>query len=190
MGSADHEYTTLPNDYVYRKLFVQARTAGTEPNQELDTIKLSENHDKKIPFNNISFMDIFNTIAYEHPPVEDILYMVALHNTGTNGYCTPTTRVVGVANVWRTAVPTGRIGFYNGDGGQFQVISSSATQNINAIVKGYLPHGVFEIPFGDPMKIGDWYNVPALKSLEADIKSKSAGNDDECKIFMEQLRPY
>ena len=189
MGSADHEYTTLPTDYMYRKMFVQARTLGTEPNFEIDTIKLSENHDKKIPFNGIDFMDILNTISYMHPPVEDILYQWC-GTVSTQGRCTPTTRVVGVVNSWMLAGATNSYMFYDGDGGRFFMHSSTGNANINAMVRGYLPHGVFEIPFGDPMKIDDWYDVPALKSLEADIKSKSGGDGDECKIFLEQLRNY
>lgn len=189
MGSATHEYTDLPTDYNYRKMFVQSRTPGTEPNQEVATLKLSEEHDRKIPFNEIDFDDLMRMNAYQHGPItEDILQVIL--GSQTNGYCTPTTFVGGQIQVWQEAATSSTAAFYNGDGGQYYGIMTGAVENCTVRVTGYLPHGVFEIPFGDPQDTNDWYNVASLGSLKADILSKTGGSADDLQILLQQYRPY
>lgn len=189
MGSATHEYTDMPTDYVYRKMFVQAMTPGSEPGTEVDTLKLSENHDKKIPFNAITFEEIERMIAYQHPQIVEGLYQWC-GTTLTYGYCTPATRVQGAATSWKTTGDADPVSFYDGDGGRYSLITLTAAKNVNVVLTGHLPHGVYEIPFGNPQDISDWYDVAPLKSLQADILSKTGGDGDVCKIFLEQLRPY
>lgn len=189
MGSATHEYTDMPVDYVYRKMFVQALTPGSEPNTELDTIKLSENQDKKIPFNAMEFGAIERMIAYKHPPIVEGLIQWC-GTTATYGFCTPTARVMGTVNSWKATADADPMSFYDGDGGRYAIITSTAVKNVNVLLQGNIPHGVYEIPFGDPMNIEDWYDVAKLGNLKADIISKSGGDGDECNIFLEQLRPY
>lgn len=189
MGSADHEYTTMPTDYVYRKMFVQTLTEGSEPNQQFNTLKLSEEHDKKLPFNGVGFDDLLRMIAYQHPPVREGIYQYC-GSSATEGFCTPTTRVHGAVTEWHAGAASDMLAFYDGDGGRFHIIAATTGGNVNLLVDGYLPHGVYEIPFGLPNEIEDWYDVTPLGSLELDILSKAAGSTKTAKIFLEQLRTY
>jgi len=189
MGSATHEYITMPTDYPYRKMFVQALTPGSEPGTEVDTIKISENHDKKIPFNAVTFEEITRLMSYTHPPiVEGIIQWCG--TTATYGYCTPTTRVMGAVNSWKAAADLDPMSFYDGDGGRYALITTTSVKNVNVVLQGNIPHGVYEIPFGNPQITEDWYDVASIKNLEVDILSKTGGSTDVCEIFLEQLRPY
>jgi len=189
MGSATHEYTDLPTDYNYRKMFVQARTPGTEPEHEIDTLKLSEEHDRKIPFNAISFKDLMRLAAYKHGLITEDILLVEL-STQTNGYCTPTSRVGGQIQSWHEASSLHSHAFYDGDGGRFYAINDLGADNVTIRVTGEIPHGVFEIPFGDEMDPADWYNVTKLGSLKADILSQTGGSTDDLQILLQQFRPY
>lgn len=189
MGSATHEYTVMPTDYSYRKMFVKALKVGEEPNQMLNTLKLTEEGDKKIPFKDETFDNILRTIASTRPPVQEhILQWIGA--ASTNGYCIPTTRVFGQVTDWHSSHEIGDASFYNGDGGRYQIDATTAAGECQVFVTGYYPHGVIEIPFGMADDINDWYNVAKLGSLKADIVSKAGGDGDSCQIFLQQYRPY
>ena len=62
---------------------------------------------------------------------------------------------------------------------------------MNVELKGWLPHGVWEIPFGDQADIGDWYDVTKIGSLRADItKTAELDTSDSVQIFLQQMRKY
>ncbi|GAI57748.1 unnamed protein product, partial [marine sediment metagenome] len=54
--------------------------------------------------------------------------------------------------------------------------------------EGYLPHGVFEIPFGLQDDPNDWYDVSRIGSLKADIIGGSSTGTAE--LMLQQLRTY
>lgn len=188
MGSASHEYTDLPRDYPYRKLFLRAQSPGTEPGQLVSTFKLYEEEGKRIIIDS-EIVDMILRTMTENPMLTEILYGY-VGTTSTNGFCTPTTRVVGTCKRWAITAGAGEIAFYDGDGGRFKVIAATLASNMQAMVSGWLPHGTYEVPFGDQNDPDDWYDVTALGSLKADILSLSGGSGIACQLFLQQLRKY
>ena len=187
--ASSHEYTDMPTDYPYRKMFVQCLRAGKEPGQLLNTLKLSENGGKKIPFNVITFENILRSIASQRPPIREAI-LQNINTSQTYGYCIPTTRVFGEVTDWHTTTEITNTAFYNGDGGRYELICDVQGE-AQVFVEGYLPHGVYEIPFGLPNEISDWYNTPGLKGLKADILQKSeAVSSETVNIFLQQYRSY
>jgi hypothetical protein len=87
MSSAAHEYIDLPTDYAFRKLFIAAQTYGVGPEYLLDTIKLSEDNDRKIPFSD-TFANILRSIAGQKRPYREVL-LAASYSTINTFYCTP-----------------------------------------------------------------------------------------------------
>lgn len=189
MAVSSHEYTDLPTDYIYRKLFARCQYPGYEGNVYVSNIKLSEDQDKRVIFDH-GTEDIFRSIAQDNPMLTELIYgYVGI--TSTKGFCTPSARTIGSCQQWAEAVEAGAIAFYDGDGGQFKVIKETSDCNMQAIVHGWLPHGVWEIPFGDQMDPADWFDVTKMGSLKADIKgSASATSSQSVQIFLQQLRPY
>ena len=188
-GASAHEYTDLPTDYPYRKLFIRCQKHGTEPGQVLDTVKISEDQDKRIIVNH-GMEDVFRNIAQENPMLTEIINGY-VGTASTYGYCTPTTRTIGSCQQWAAAVAAGAIAFYDGDGGRFKVITETAGKNMQAIVHGWLPHGTYEIPFGNQRDIDDWYFAPAVGSLRADILALAGiAGTETVQLFLQQLRMY
>lgn len=189
LTASGHEYTDLPTDHPYRKLLIRQQTAGTEPNQLISNVKLTEDQDKRVVVDH-GTEDILRTIAALSPPYKEQLYGY-VGTTSTNGFCTPTTRVNGMAQRWALTTGAGEIAFYDGDGGRFKVIAATAASNMNLLAQGFLPHGVWEIPFGDQNDTNDWYDVTKVGSLKADITAASgASSSDSLQIFLQQLRRY
>lgn len=186
--AAFHEYTDLPTDHPYRKLFVRAQKAGTEPNQVLDNFKLSEDQDKRIIVDH-GTEDILRTIAMRSPMMTETIFHF-VDTTSRYFYCTPTTRVVANGNTWNTAAGAGEIALYDGDGGRLRRISATATYNAQFHVSGYLPHATWEIPFGDQSDLADWYDVSKVGSLKLDITTYAAAATDSAQVFLQQLRRY
>lgn len=185
MASATHEYTDLPLDHTYRSLFFRPFLLGTEPNQAVTLIKLSEDQDKRVPFE-IEGQEITRNLMEMYGPVEEHYYFA----TGTSTkyiYCAPTTRVVATGAVWAAAAADAQPAFYNGDGGRLDTITDTAGSNYQVFARGWVPHCVYQIPFGDQMDPDDWYDVRGLGSLRLDITGAAAAQGF---IFLQQLRPY
>lgn len=188
MGSASHEYTDLPTDYPYRKLFIRAHSVGTEPGALIDTIKLSEDQDKRVIFNHLP-EDVLRSIAAISPQIDEYIH-ARVATSATQIYCTPTTRVYPVATELETTAASGGLAIQMGDGGRFAAIAATLQKYAAFHVKGYLPHGTYEIPFGDQNDMNDWYDVAKIGSLKLDVLSLAAGSGVTNDIFLQQLRRY
>ena len=189
LSSSGHEYTDLPTDYPYRKLFIRQQSEGYEPCQVLANFKLSEEFDKKIVIDHAT-EDVLRTIASRLPPYDEHWYF----QMGTsNRYlmCTPTVRTAGFATAWKTTAGANYLATYDGDGGRLKTITSTGEEQTQVLVRGHLPHGVWEIPFGDQDDPDDWYDVDALGSLRLDILAAAySATTPAAQIFLQQLRRY
>jgi hypothetical protein len=185
-GGTGHEYTDMPTDYPYRKLLVKCQTAGTEPNQLISNIKLSEEQDKRIPYDH-DIMSILGAIMSQYPRVEET-YWMQFDTSDRIFMITPTTRVTAFGTVWAMAAAHSVPAMYDGDGGQLDTIADANPSNMMVRVEGWLPHGVIAIPFGDQNDPDEWYDTRILKSLRADITSVAAAGG--IQLFLEQLRNY
>jgi len=189
IGASSHEYTELPRDYPYRKMFIRNLEAGTEPNSNIANIKLSEDQDKRVVLDHTP-NDIFRLQGGD--PLQLIEQIMFAANTATcYVYTTVTERATATFCTWASALGTGTFASYGSAGGRMTV-DAGANENAVAIVAGYIPHGVFEIPFGDQMDPADWYDVTkGIGSLKLDITGGSgAAGTETCQILLQQLRRY
>lgn len=188
-GASAHEYTDLPTDFPYRKLFVKAQKYGTGPEYLIDTLKLSEDNDKKVPFSMTGFELLRALTSLKGPYRENII--VAGGADGWHFYCTPCYWPHPTISTWEAATTAANVGVFGGDGGQGHVYLSASAINQMIAVSGWAPHGVLEIPFGLQDDPADWYDVSKLGSLRLDILAKSGfTTGDSCAVFMQQLRRY
>jgi len=189
MGSASHEYTDLPTDYPYRKLFVAARVNDVGLEHLIDTIKLSEDNDRRIPFND-TFKNILKGIVGQQRPFRETI--IAAGASTTNAfYCTPCYWPTLLATKWTNAANDYSPNAWGGDGGKGYIYFSTAGGNYMVQVEGWCPHGVVEIPFGLQDDPADWYDVTKLGSLRLDVLSKSGRTSaDTVQVFLQQLRKY
>lgn len=184
-----HDYTDLPTDYPYRKLLVRCQKAGTEPGQLISNLKLSEDQDRRIIMDE-AFDNILRTIAMQSPPIEEHIH-ARVNTAATYIYCTPTTRCYAVGTEQGATSGSGAIATEMGDGGRFPAIAATAQKYAQFFVRGWAPHGAYEIPFGLQDDIEDWYDVARVGSLKADITAAAAAvTTDTVQIFLQQLRKY
>jgi hypothetical protein len=189
MASASHEYTDIPTDYPIRKMFVRSQYPEVEPGQIINTIKLSEDQDKRIIFDHQA-EQILRTMAYMSPPIQEHIHArVAV--AATHIYCTPTARCYAIGTELGDTSGSGNIATTMGDGGRFHAYAETAQKYAQFFVRGWLPHGTYELPFGNPEDIEDWFDVTKVGSLKADILSVSGITSSySTQIFLQQLRKY
>jgi len=185
MASSTHEYTDLPLDYPYRGIYFRPYLLGTEPNQCVSNIKLSEDQDKKIPYD-LGSDDILRAIVNMYPEIEETWWF-SLDTSNRYLFITPTTRVTAVGEVWAAAAVAQDPAFYDGDGGRLKTIAAASPSNTQIHVRGYVPHCVYEIPCGMKDDPNDWYNVRTLGSLRADITGAASATG---YLFLQQAREY
>lgn len=189
LGSASHEYTNMPTDFPFRKMFIAAQTENVEITALIDTLKLSEDNDRKIPFN-LTAIDLLRSIVGRCPPYREHL-LLAAGGSGATFYTTPCHHVKIVGSTWEVENNPYTMTLMSGDGGKATLYGESTITNFIASVEGYAPHGAMEIPFGLQDDPTDWYDVSALGSLRLDILSKTGRSSaDTVQIFLQQLRNY
>ncbi|TES92258.1 MAG: hypothetical protein E3J94_02790 [Desulfobacteraceae bacterium] len=189
LGSASHEYTDMPTDFPFRKMFIAAQTENVEITALIDTLKLSEDNDRKIPFD-ITVAELLRSIVGQCPPYREHL-LLAAGGSGSTFYTTPCHHVRIAGSTWEVENNPYTMTLFSGDGGKATLYGESTITNFIASVEGYAPHGAMEIPFGLQDDPDDWYDVAALGSLRLDILSKSGrSSSDTVQVFLQQLRRY
>jgi len=184
---AGHEYTDMPTDHVYRKLLLKCQTAGTEPGQLITSIKLSEDQDKRVIFDQQP-NDLIRMLLAGWPQVEED-YWFALNTSNRYLMIAPSQAVTAYGEVWAAVAVAQDPAFYDGDGGRLKTIAAANPSNTQIHVRGWLPHGVFLIPFGDQDDPDDWFDVTGIKSLRADVNVFAAATGG-LQLFLEQVRTY
>lgn len=186
LADGAHEYTGMPTDFPYRKLFLRAQMYDYSPTALIDQIKLSEDNDKRIPVD-ASAEEVVRAIQSQTPPYREAYNFPS---TGVTEYrfITPAYKALYAATIWRVDANAGDLTLGFGDGGRIQVNCANPNRNIQIVGQGHLPHGVFEIPFGLQNEPDDWYDVSKVGSLKADI----TGGEDTgtAELMLQQLRTY
>jgi hypothetical protein len=147
----------------------------------IENIKLSEDQDKFVPFNDdLTALIAANTERY--PKVEEAY----IYPVTTYLYIAPSNHVIGVGGLWAAASTAVTVNCYDGDGGRLHVYGS-ATGNVQIKVSGDLPHCVAELPFGRKDVPEEWYDTRGLGNLRLDITGNAASVNH---IFLQQARSY
>jgi len=188
-GASSHEYTDLPTDYMFRKLFIKSLIAGTGADYIFSTIKLSEDNDRRIPFNH-TIADVMRMIIGQGRPYRE-KQVCAIGGSSGYFFCTPTYWPKVDAVSWEGSNNAYTVTAFGGDGGRGMIYGEGTLTNLNIGIEGYCPHGVLEIPFGLQDDPADWYDVTKLGSLRLDILSASGMSSSyECQICLQQVRNY
>jgi hypothetical protein len=189
LGAGTHEYTDLPTDYPYRKLLMKIQKEGTGVEYCFDDLKLSEDNDKRIPFNH-GIEEILHTITAHSKPYREWIICTALA-AGRYFHITPGYWPGLTATVWSNSISATDIAVYEGDGGRILVTQDPAVRNMMVAVQGWCPHSTIEIPFGLQDDPTDWYDVTKIGTLRLDLKSASGMSSSEtCQVFLQQQRTY
>ena len=179
-----HEYTDLPLDYPIRGLYIQPFLRGTESVLCIENVKLSEDQDRAVPFNDDATA-LLQSISDRYPEVEEA-YIYPVSAAGAILYVAPTNHVITVGSKWEASSGAVTIACTDGDGGKCTIYGSTAA-NVQIRVRGDVPHAVFELPFGRKDEPDEWYDTRGLGNLKLDITGNAAS---ENHIFLQQVRGY
>ena len=186
LQASANEYIDLPADHPMRKLIVMSLSYGKQPWEQYNELKLSEDNDKKVPFDDKT-SDLLKYFAALWPPIVESIEGAALTTT-RNFY------MMSSYEVEMSAIAMGFTAAYlKSDymyGGRVD-IRGNATCNFKSTVRGYAPFGALCIPFGDQAVIDDWFDVTKIGALRLTAKAGSnPGASSTCEVITEQLRKY
>lgn len=189
LGAGTREYTDLPTDYPYRKLLLRSQKYGSGLEHCFDEIKLSEDNDKKVPLNH-KIEEILHAITGYGKPYRETIITCG-HTDFRDYYCTPGYWPMFSAAGWTDSTTVQSANVYEGDGGKFKLVSTTAGLNHQVHCQGWCPHSTIEIPFGRQDVIEDWYDVTKLGSLRLNMKAGADMSASEtCQVFLQQIRKY
>jgi len=178
----------LPVDLVLRQIMVRAWHTGVDPLTVATHFRLSEDNDKRIPFD-MELDDYYQRMKGTWKPIEEIIADYVNDNGDYYKYVTPTDHWVSVA-----AIPNGvddPIKTEGGSQGGYVRWECLNTAWSTAHVMGYLPHHCIQIPFGNPQDIDDWYDTTKVGDLKARITSgANYGAGSEVQVCVQQMRRY
>jgi len=183
--SGSHYYTDLPLDYPYRALYYRTYAASLEASWLLSNLKLSEDQDKRIPIDNTG-LEILELLQQTYPPVKESFF-AASAIAGRTLYITPCQYITAWSTEWSASAQAQNCSLYGGEGGNLLTYNLADGNNTQIKAEGWIPHGVFEIPFGLKDDSLDWYDVRGIGSLRADM---TGGNTGNASIFIQQVRGY
>ena len=179
--------TDLPTDYPLRKLLIQGYRSAYEPWYQVSEARLSEDNDKRVPF------DVELELYYQlrkaiDTPVEEAVVLEAGDPTGYAYYLQATDYWASLILIGQGATNQAGIGA-NGRGG-YTLLKGGSTQQ-QGVQRGWLPNHCFQFPFGDEKDLNDWYDVTRLGSLKLRLKAGTgASATGTVAAMLQQLRRY
>jgi len=185
-----YEYIDLPTDLPIRQMLIRGYQAEQDPTDVVDELKLSEDNDKRVPFDmNLEFY-VQRMKGVWRELIEGLDEYVDPQGN-YDKFVTPTDlRTVYVAlgaaaDVVQPIVTDGYI-----KGGYVKRKCGGSTMAAQGFVKGYLPHHCIQVPFGLQDDLSDWYDVTKLGSLRARLLSGAQYSGAEVSVILQQLRRY
>lgn len=176
----------LPRDRVLRSLFIESAYTGKMPYEQYNQVKLTENNDQKIPFD--------QRISHYMKYLMSRYGKISEHLVGT-------VDTSGVAFPCAAAYETIAAGV--GQGGTALYFTQTAGAGGTVTIKGNAgglgqfhvsggaPFGTIILPFGNPQDPEDWYKMDGITSLQLKITAgSSVGSSSTLTVFTEQVEPY
>jgi hypothetical protein len=185
-GASTYEYIDLPTDLAIRKLYLQTKEYGQAAENELTDVRLSEDNDKRIPFD----MTDTNWAAL----CAEIWGMLIQNYWGYGGggtddpiFCAPC-KFESVTAI--NASATAAVALQGSSGGKFSFTTGTTTNLVHGILSGFLPYFVWCYAFGDEKNIDDWYDVSKVGSLRLRVYSGANASGATFNTILQQLRKY
>jgi hypothetical protein len=182
-----YEYIDLPTDYPIRKLLVRAYLEGKAFDSEISELRLSEDSDKRVPFN-MEMEPYLRELCGILPPIMEH-WLVRAQDALTAIYGMPTYWPM-IYGLGHAADDLRRDGSLL-EGDKYGILAAAAqTFPSGGHMVGYIPHQVISVSFGLQNDPADWYDVTKLGSLRARLKGTTGSSAAEVSLFLQQLRRY
>lgn len=186
-----YEYTEMPTDYPYRLLMIQSSTSDRDPYSVIGSLRLSEDHDKKVPID-LTGLELFEKVNQEVGPFMDrfVLNKVAADAMILYGAVSH----LSCGNIQFDADIIAAGDDYTNPIYSNNKITIAATVGFKPqelCVSGYSPYSCVWVPFGDLMDSTDLYEVNSLGHLRLIYQgSADVGSNPNTRICAQQVRLY
>ena len=184
-GSA--EYIDLPTDHPIRFLMPIAGNNNEEPDVQFETIKVSEDNDKRVVFN-MKCMQAIRMYCQMYPKWSEY-FSGQHHTTPRNYYLTPGKDLC-------FAIPDAESSdsyqWVLWSGGQLRQTDTGAIHTFQGNVEGICPHGGVILPCGKQGVIDDWWDVQNLGSARMTLTPRSGTCDTNktTDLIIQQFKRY
>ncbi len=185
--ASGYYYVDLPTDHLLRKLIVQGYRKSYEPWYQVSEARLSEDNDKRVPF------DVNLEVYYQRrkgldTPLEEAVALEAGLTAGRAYYLTATDYWAALITVGQGSTTPAGVGA-SGRGGYHLLKDGSSQQQ--GVQRGWLPNHCFQFPFGKQEDMNDWYDVANIGSLVLRLKAGTGGAaSGTVAAILQQLRRY
>lgn len=181
-----YEYIDFPLDYPIRKLIFRAYRDDYQPCDQIKEFMIDENTGENIvmQWGTETYLEFMRGGTWV-----PLYEQVQIFTSGaSNFYTTPTNFWCNF--MWTNIGTTGKP-YCNsyGAGGKFYMVSDAA-YSINGVASGYLPNHCFEVRFGDPQIIDDWYDTAGKKQVRLRLKAGSSTTNGTAQVVLQQYRTY
>lgn len=180
------DYVELPTDYPIRLVMPAAFSNDEEPDINIASVKITEDHDKRVVVDAATHV-LLKTFENQYPIYTDYGEGRLIAATNEEFFVTP------CKDVQISAFPSEDLDAYINfpwSGGNGRNFMGSAGATINFKTTGRCPHGVFPIPMGRQDEIANWWDVTRLGS--ARVKMVTGGGDTSSlyELLLQQYRNY
>lgn len=185
------EYIDLPTDYILRKMLLRAYTDAREPEYTIESIRIDEDNQKRIPLD-ITLKKYIDMMMGEWTPVEELFSCIVTDVAGgaRTYYFTPTNEFPSFAGLGTGLVVFSQYPSAWIRGGKIILATESGGQNLFGVVKGFCPNHCIEFLFGDPKDMADWYDITKIASLRLRLEAAGSGTSGKAQVVLQQLRKY
>jgi len=184
-SSAAYEYINLPTDHPLRRIYLQTILADSWWENLISNLEIDAEGGTQSLLD-LTGQELVSLIMTRYPYYRELI-AATMSGTGPNTYyVTPHE-----CSYWAIAIIGPSASTFCGPdaeyvGGYAKLVSDQAI-GFKAEVKGYIPHGVVPLDFGDPNVIDDWWDVTRVGSPRI---IPYAGGSAPVNVILEQLRRY
>lgn len=180
------DYVELPTDYPIRLVMPAAFSNDEEPDVNIATVKITEEHDKRVVVNADTHV-LLKMFENQYPLYIDYGEGRTLAANNIEFFVTPCKDVMLQA---QPSVDTDNYINFPWSGGNGRNIMGSGTATITLKSAGRCPHGVIPIPMGRQMEIDNWWDVTRLGSAKVKMTTGAGDTSALYELLIQQLRNY
>jgi len=186
LTSSGVESIDLPTDLTIRKMLVQSLSGGKQPWQQYNKVKLTEDEGRKTVINDIKTSDLSKTLK-RHPHMFETLRGIGTGSV-VDHFCASTYDMESTLGADSTSLST--VTMPQDYGGTIGINADNA-EHFQAHIRGAMPHGALEVPFGMQEDLRDWYDLNGVGALKLALTAgSSVGSSSTAEVVLQQLRRY
>jgi len=180
------DYVELPTDQVIRLVMPAVSSDSEEPDINIDSFKLTEDHDKRTLYE-MGVLEALQMFEARWPVFQEYGEGRTLAANNVPFYVTP------AKDIQLSAQPSVDLDNYINfpwSGGSARNIMGSATSTIQIGIVGRCPHGAIPIPMGMIGEIDDWWDVTKVGSARMKMITGAGDTSALYELLIQQLRRY